>query len=185
MKTETPDQTTIPEPSANGAPAKRPNVLEPLKFVAKRDVELVGIALELRREELKNLAKKNAGEGYHRESNVMLDDAMAIELRILPQLRSQRELPLVSYDDLEKQITAIVAGPARRVVAGLDEPKASLTKTSLNGRSDRLTKELAPKITAFARDVAKAAFAAGLAARTITPEGIASEQLRSLGGRDD
>jgi hypothetical protein len=186
MKTvQSAEQTTIIDGNTNGA-AKKTGVLEPLKFVAKRDVAVTEIALQLRGEDLKNLAKKNQQEGYSFEANVMLQDAAAIEHRILPQLRSQRELPLVSFEALEKQVADSISGLTRRVVAGLDEKNANLKRDALKHRSDSLTRDLAARIASCLRDTAQAAYSAGFAARSITPEGIAAEQMRSLrGGRDD
>jgi hypothetical protein len=182
---QTTEQTTVLDGATNGA-AKKNGAIEPLKFAAKRDLVVTEFALQLRSEDLKNLAKKNQAEGYSHEAHVMLMDAAAIEDRILPQLRQQRELPLVSYEALEKQCAEAIAGLTRRAVAGLDEKNANLKKDALQRRTDSLTRDLAGRIAMCLRDTAQAAYNAGFAARSITPQGIAAEQLTALrGGRDD
>ena len=183
---KTDDQTSILE--GNGttpATAKKNSGIEPLRFIARRDVRIVEMALQRYKGELANLAKKNSAEGYTDESRQMVSDAEGIEYRILPQLRAQRELPLVSYEALEKELTNHLSGTVRAGFTGLEDLKTPPTKAAIKSRSDSLLRRLASQLAHYARDVAQGSFDEGYARSTLTAEGLALKHVARLGGRDD
>src|SRR5439155_15630015 len=84
-------------------------------------------ALTGRAEDLKKLAKKTGDEGYRREARAIQADADAIEHSILPIFREQRELPLVSVESLEQEITVALRYYVQLAFSGLGDPKVVVT----------------------------------------------------------
>ena len=153
---------------------------QPVKLASAHDFSLTTQALEHRSEELKKLVKKNQDEGYHREARAIEADVAAIEHAILPQFRSQRELPLASTEELEIAVEGALRVFIFRAFDKLDDPKAHPTGNEIRGRRDRLVETLAQRVTLFARDVAEEAFNQGYAIRQTTPEAIAARSVRTL-----
>jgi hypothetical protein len=78
---------------------------EPVVLRSAHDYSVVQTALEAHKEGLKKLAEKTTAAGYSRESKVIIADVDAIEHHILPLLRSQREIPLITHKELAKSVS--------------------------------------------------------------------------------
>lgn len=167
---------------SNAALAEEPKTKkpEPVTLRSLHDYSLTTNALEHRVEELKKLAKKNTDEGYVREARAIEADAASIEHQILPCFRNQRELPLVSEAQLEKE----VAGALRRIVfsafEGLGDPKVLTTPEMIAHRRDHALKRIAERVTAYTVEVAEDAFNQGAASRQQTSESIALRSVTTL-----
>src|SRR5689334_12432410 len=100
-------QEALPVAEAKADNGSKPPT--PVALKSAHDFALATTALEHRAEELKKLSKKNREEGYVREARSIEPDAAAIEHAILPQFRSQRELPLADFERLEKSVGEAIA----------------------------------------------------------------------------
>lgn len=174
----TPDdaQTSVLEAPVQPAP-KKP---QPVQLRAPHDFSITVTALEHRAEEIAKLAKKASEEGYAREAKAIQADADAITYSILPLFRDQLPLPLVSEEDLERDIAAAIRTGVFRAFDGLDNPKTMPTVAGIQRRRDDLIKVLADRITTFAIVVADEAFKQGLAAREQSPQRIAQRSVTDL-----
>ena len=159
-------------------PTKAPS--DTVRLRSRHDFALTTKALEVRSEDLKKLAKKADDEGYRREAKAIRADAEAIEIDILPSFRDQRELPLVSEEQLEKEIAAALRILVVRAFDGLDDPKVPPTPTSLERRRENLLEALTKRTTTYATTIADEAFNQGVAAREQSAESIAMRAVREL-----
>jgi hypothetical protein len=149
------------------------------------DFSLVTQALEFRTEDLKKLATKTAAEGYPREARAISADAEAIEHQVLPQFREQRELPFVTHEQLEKEISAALRRFVTVAFQGLGDPKVAVTASSIDYRRDELLKSLTTRLTLYVKDVAGDAFNQGIAAREQSSEAIAMRSVGTLRAQGD
>jgi hypothetical protein len=161
-------------------PAKTQKAIAPVKLRTAHDFTLTATALEARAEELKKLSKKNQEEGYSREAKSVQADADAIEYHILPAFRDQRELPLMTVEQVEKEVAGAMRSFVFRSFDGLDDPKQSITPENIRGRKERLLKTIGERVTFFAREIAERAFNEGYAARDTAPESLAMRCISSL-----
>lgn len=153
---------------------------EPVQLKSAHDYSLVTQALELRKEDLKKLATKTIAEGYTREGAVMNADATALEHHVLPAFRAQRELPLVTPEQLEKNIKAALKVPVWRAFDTLGDPKVVVTFEGIAGRKERLLDHLTLRVSLYVREVAEESYRQGMAAREQTAEAIADRQVSTL-----
>jgi SepF-like predicted cell division protein (DUF552 family) len=167
------------------APAAGPKKPEPVILRSIHDYSLTTTALESRKEELKKLAKKNTDEGYTREARAVQADADAIEHHILPSFRAQRELPLVSIDQLEKEVAGALNRFVTTAFAGLGDPKVLVTPEGIGSRKKVLLQQLATRVTLYATQLADEAFNQGVAARAQTSEALALGAIATLRAQGD
>lgn len=153
---------------------------EPVTLRSVHDYSLTVASLEHRVEELKKLAKKNSDEGYDKESRAIAADIASIEQHVLPCFRNQRELPLVTIDQLEKEIAGALRRPVTKALEGLGDPKILSTPEMISHRRESLVKTLGVKLATYVNQVAEDAFNQGLAAREQTSESIAVRALGTL-----
>lgn len=158
---------------------------EPVLLRSLHDYALTQTALESRKEELTKLAKKNLDEGYTREARAVQSDAEAIEHHILPSFRAQRELPLVSAEQLEKEVTGALARLVHIAFTGLGDPKVMHTPEGIANRKERLLQALGVRVTLFVTEVADNAFNQGVAAREQTAEALAMRSITTLRASGD
>lgn len=139
---------------------------------------MLTIALEHRQEELEKLAKKNREEHYDKEARAMDADVETIKHHILPQVRHQQELPLVTAaevrDGIAKSLHALVQSHV--VVRG----EGDKLDRSVNRAVDELSGKIASRVEAYAERVAIDAYNAGVAARESDPQSIAKRALSTL-----
>lgn len=173
--------TLLDEPEAKAKPATP----EPIILPTRHDVKIVLDALELRKDDLKKLATKTQAEGYPREAAVMSADAAALEHHVLPAFRSQRELPLVTPEQLEKNINAALKVPVNRAFEGMGDPKVIQTYESVMSRKEKLQQHLAVRVALYVREVAEEAYRQGMAAREQTAESIADCAIMTLRASGD
>jgi hypothetical protein len=173
------EDTLVSETSAT------PRKPEPIHLPTPHDHKIVADALELRKEDLKALAKKNRAEGYSREASVMDADALALEHHILPAFRSQRELPLVTHEQLSKNIETALKVPIFRAFDQLGDPKIKMTHNGIMTRRDNLLDFIAKRVVLYVKDVAEEAYRQGMAARQQTPEVIADRAIMTLRATGD
>lgn len=152
----------------------------PVALRTAHDFSLVTTALEFRKDDLTKLAKKVQEDGYAREARAITADAEAIEQHVLPQFREQRELPFVTHEQLEKEISAALTRFVRQAFQGLGDPKVVVTPASIDHRREELLKSLTTRITLYAKDVADDAFNQGIAAREQSSEAIALRSISTL-----
>jgi hypothetical protein len=162
-----------------------PKKPEPVLLRSQHDYTLVTQALDSRKEELKKLAKKNDDEGYKREARAVQADADAIEHHVLPQFRAQRELPLVTTEQLEKEIIGALSRPVTVAFEGLGDPKVRITPEGLSRRKHDLIRALAQRITLYATQLADEAFNQGVAARGQSAEALAIGAIGTLRASGD
>jgi hypothetical protein len=165
-------------------PVAAPKKPEPVVLRTAHDYSLVTVALDSRQEELKKLAKKNLDEGYTREARAISADAEAIEHHVLPQFRAQRELPLVTSEQLEKEISGALRVLVMRAFDGLSDKKVLITPEGLADRKNRLLTQLTTRISLYATQLADEAFNQGVAARSVAIAPMASasaDWLRATG----
>jgi hypothetical protein len=175
---------TQTEVLADSAPASRPSKPPVIEFRTEHDLKLAGVALEHRVEELKKLQKKNDEEGYAREARAISADAAAIEHHLLPQLRAQRELPLLSTEQLQKEVEAALSRAVHQAFEQLDNPKAAITPEGIRSRRAHLIAKLASRVIVFARELAEASWNDGYQARGQSTERLTLNALESLRGAD-
>jgi hypothetical protein len=152
---------------------------------AVHDVNLTATALEFRAEDLKKLAKKTSEEGYRREARAIQADAEAIEQSILPIVREQRTLPLVTPDVLEQEVNAALRIFVTQAFSGLGDPKVQVTPSGVASRRDVLLASLTKRVSLFALDVAEEGYKQGLAARGHTSEALAMTVIGTLRAHGD
>jgi hypothetical protein len=157
---------------------------EPVALRSQHDYSLVTDALEHRKEDLEKLAKKNEEEGYSREARAIKADLAAIEHHILPVFRDQREMPLVTHEQLAKEIAAALRPHIYRAFDGLGDPKVHVTFDGIQRRRDTLLDALALRITHFATGLADEAFNEGHAAREQSAPALARRQIGELRAQD-
>lgn len=160
--------------------AAAPKKPAPVLLRSSHDYAITTQALESREEELKKLAKKNLDEGYSREARAIQADADAIEHQILPAFREQRELPLVTSEQLEKEVGSALRTFIFRAFEGLGDPKVIVSPGAIADRREQLLKSLAKRVTIFATDLADESFNQGVAAREHTAESLALRTIGSL-----
>lgn len=177
------EQLSAIDPATNGA-AKKSTPRGELTYTSKRMPRLLERAVIDLIAKDKKTAQGVIASGYAELAEPIHRDIAELEYQVLPQVRAQRELPLVSYDDLEKRVYELVEGPTRSGFAGLDE-KGAATKAALKSRTDRTTRAVSQRMASLLSNVAKAAYAAGFAERYRTPEGLVVEQITALTGRAD
>lgn len=165
--------------------AAKPMTPEPITLPTRHDVKIVLDALELRKDDLKKLAKRTQEEGYPREAAIMNADAAALEHHVLPAFRSQRELPLVTSEQLQKNILAALKVPINRAFEGMGDPKVIMTYESVMSRKEKLHDHLALRVSLFVREVAEEAYRQGMAAREQTAESIADRSIMTLRASGD
>lgn len=159
-------------------PPKKPAPPKPVQLRSAHDYTIATQALEFRAADLKKLSTKTRDEGYPREASAIEADALAIEHVILPQFRSQQELPLITVEQLEKAIADALKMPIVNAFSGIGDPKIQISPDSVTGRKEMLVNRLVTRISLYVRAVAKESFDAGVAAREALPETLA---LRSIG----
>jgi hypothetical protein len=164
----------LDEPTAT---AKKP---EPVRLRSAHDFSLVTAALEFRTDDLKKLSKKVGEDGYHREARAISADAEAIERVVLPAFREQRELPLVTHEQLEKEITGALKRFVAHAFSGLGDPKVIVTPASVDSRKETLVATLTTRIALYVKEVADDAFNQGVAARAQTSEALAMRAIGTL-----
>lgn len=178
-----------PRTSVQGAP-------KPVQLRTARDYSLTTTALEHRAKDLSKLSKQTREEGYHAEARTIDADVGAINEYVLPLFREQRELALVTHDDLEATVKnalhatlhhfAVSSDSAARGdrdvsarVSPRNEP--GLVADRWQGkREDDLSAAIARAVTAFAVEIAESSYAAGFAAREMTPESLAKRSAFAL-----
>lgn len=158
---------------------------EPVKLRSAHDYSITQFALEQRKEGLVKLAKKTSEEGFSREARAIQADADAIEQAILPQFRQQRELPLVTHEQLEKEVGGALKIFITRAFSGLGDPKIVATPEGIASRRNLLLEDLTKRVTLCVKDVADEAFNQGAAARTHTSEALAMRQISTLRAQGD
>ena len=158
----------------------QPTTPEPIQLRTRHDVNLLIDAIESREADLLSLAKKNNEGGYPREARSQLADAAALKQFILPQLRDQQELPLVTLEDLKLRIGEALRGD----IGGhlIVRTPADQQEDALRTRENKLLEILATKITAFALEIAQSSYSAGYAARSNDPEELAARAINVLYG---
>jgi hypothetical protein len=169
--------------TAAGAPT-------PVKLRTARDFSLTTTALEHRAEDLEKLSKKTKEEGYFAEARTIDGDVGAIREIILPLFREQKELPLVTHDDLEATVkNAIHATIHRFAVSSDSASRADRVRgaDALDGgekwqgkREADLSAAIARAVASFAIEIAESSYAAGLAARDMTPLALAKRSSFAL-----
>lgn len=164
--------TTVDGPLELTSEVVPPRPPEPILLKTRRDATLLMRAVENRVTDLKKLAKDSTKEGYHLEARVMSGDAAALEWEVLPQLREQGELALVSVDTLRSAIERELRDHVE---------KARKTKMP----TEQFLSELGRRIERYARAVADAAYEAGYAARVHTSEHLAFRATRQLNANPD
>jgi hypothetical protein len=164
------------------APPKKP---QPITLRSLHDYSLVTTSLEHRKEDLKGLAKKVGLDGYSKESRAIQADAEAIEFHVLPQFREQRELPLVTFEQLEKEIAGALARPANVAFDQLAEPKVQVTPEVISRRKRTLIESLSKRIALYVQEVAENAYNQGLAAREQSAEALAVRAVGTLRAQGD
>lgn len=174
------EDTLIDEAPTTGS--KKP---EPVILKSAHDYSLTQQALEVRKEDLKKLAKKTSDEGYRREARNIQADADAIEHHILPSFRSQRELPFVTGEQLDKEIAGALSVFVARAFDGLDVPNVKLTKSGMDIRKSNLLKTLTARVSLFAIELADEAFNQGAAARQQSAEALAFRYVSTLRAAGD
>lgn len=176
-------ETLLPDEAGtkgNGKPDAKPRPPEPVQLKSAHDYSLVTAALELRKLDLTALAKKTTAEGYPREGAIMNADALALEHHVLPAFRAQRELPLVTPEQLEKNLNAALRIPIWRAFEGLGDPKVVATFEGVTVRKTKLLDGLTTRISIYVREVAEEAYRQGMASREQTPEAIADRSVARL-----
>ena len=159
--------------------AKKP---QPVELRTARDYSLATQALTSRVDDLKDLAKKNEKEQYHREAKNILADAAAIEHFILPQFRTQQELPLKTPEQVRTAIAEALRPIIRpKLVVRTGEKDAPV---SIARREEELAGQIATRVMAFAQDLFEEAYNAGHAARENTFEVFALRSMNGLYGPD-
>lgn len=153
---------------------------EAVTLRSAHDYSLTTSALEHRVEELKKLSKKNSDEGYHREARVIDADVQSIEHHVLPCFRQQRELPLVTVEQLEQEIAGALRRPVTKAFEGLGDPKVLTTPEMISHRRENLMKLLGVKLATYVNQVAEDAYNQGFAAREQTSESIAVRAIGTL-----
>lgn len=179
METQTQDQTSLTSDLSPTAPKKK---ADPVTLASPHLYDLTARALADRAEVLKKLAKDARAEGYTRQAMDFEADAAAIDAVLLPQVRMQREFPLVDGEKFEKACGDALAGIVRQAFTGLDEPKTKITKEMLDRRRDNLVRALGGKVATYARAIASAAYTHGYQVRTTSEDVIAAGELTALGG---
>lgn len=157
----------------------------PVHLATRHDYSLVTRALETEAANLIKLAKTTGQKGYGREARLMAADAMAIREHILPEFREQREMPLVTDEQVRAQIQQALRDVVRRGLVGLvaktsDEEDEEQQRSALGYRENDMLEQLAVRIEAYGAEIAEQAFAAGYAARETDPETIASRSIHAL-----
>jgi len=145
------------------------------------DFGIVIRSLEEREQQIEKLAKKNEEEGYHREARTQHADAAAIRQFILPALRGQAELPLVTGDHVRQAIAdrlRVVVRPT--VKLGTPSGDKEAQEDAFRSRETRLVEQLAIYVEHYVAAVAQEAYNAGLAAREADPEAIALRVVHAL-----
>jgi hypothetical protein len=133
---------------------QRPTAPSPVNLPARRDWTLVVEGLEKKADATAKLAAKAKDEGYHRAAREMEIDVAAINERILPVLREQREIRFVTHESALVAVTALVHEELARAVNASPRPKLP-----------ELEAAVASKVATFAELVYRAAWAHGHAAR--------------------
>ena len=164
------------------AAPKKPS---PVTLRTAHDFSLVTQALEFRKEDLTKLAKKVQEDGYAREARSISADAEAIERHVLPQFREQRELPLVTHEQLEKEIAVALTRFISAAFRGLGDPKVVVTPATIDHRREELLKSLTTRVALYVKDVADDAFNQGYAAREQTAEALAMRAIGTLRATGD
>jgi hypothetical protein len=158
---------------------------EPVILPSIHDFTLTTAALESHAEDLKSLAKKNTDGGYPREARAIQADADAITHRILPAFREQRELPLVTHEQLEKEIAGALSVIVSRGFDGLAGSKVIVTPENIVSRRKSLLNELTKRVTLYAKQLADEAFNQGVAARGQSAEALAIGAVATLRATGD
>lgn len=153
---------------------------DPIQFRTRHDIALLVDAVESRESDLLSLAKKNTEGGYPREARSQLADAAALKQFILPQLREQTELPLVTLEDLQLRIgEALRRDVSDHLIVRTPEDRQ---EDALRTRENKLLEILTTKIAAFALEIASSSYSAGYAARSNDPEELAARAVNVLYG---
>lgn len=150
----------------------------PIQLRNAHDFGIVVRALEDRGEEVDKLAKKNEEEGYVREARTQRADAAAIRQFILPTLRGQTELPLVTAEQVRAGIVARIRPLLHNALVVL-APKEK-QEDALVSRETTLAERIALYVEAYVSAVAEEAYNAGRQARESDPEAIALRMLSAL-----
>lgn len=166
--------------TAEKAPSNAAQKPEALQLRSVHDYSLTLTSLEHRVEELKKLAKKNMDEGYEREARAINADILSIEQHILPCFRNQRELPLVSHEQLQDEILGALRRHVTQAFEGLGDPKVLTTPEMIAHRRENLLKRLAVRVTLFVNEVVEDGYNQGFAAREQTSESIAMRGITTL-----
>ena len=172
--------------SPNAAAGAAP---KPVRLRTARDYSLTTTALEHRAEDLEKLSKKTKEEGYHAEARTIDGDVGAIRDIILPLFKEQRELPLVTNDDLEATVkNALHAVIHRFAVSSDSAARADRVRGAGNDAAEPwqgkreldLSAAIGRAVTSFAVEIAESSYAAGLAAREMTPHALAKRSSFAL-----
>jgi hypothetical protein len=166
-------------------PTTAPKKPEPVALRSVHDYTLTERALVAHVADLKALAKKNSDGGYPKEARAVQADADAIEHHVLPQFRAQRELPLVSHADLEKEVRGALSILVSRGFEGLAGTKIIVTPENVAGRKTSLLDALTQRVTLYAKELADNAFNQGVAARAQSAEALAVGAISTLRASGD
>jgi hypothetical protein len=176
------DLDDAPARAAAGSPPK------PVKLRTARDFSLTTTALEHRAEDLEKLSKKTKEEGYHAEARTIDGDVGAIREIILPLFREQKELPLVTNDDLEATVKNAIHATIHRFAVSSDSAARADRVRGVDGspevwqgkREAELSAAIGRAVASFAVEIAESSYAAGLAAREMTPLALAKRSSFAL-----
>lgn len=155
---------------------------QPVTLRTPHDAALVVRALEERVESLKDLAKKNEKGGYPRQAREQQGDAAALEVYVLPQFKTQQELPLATPEQVRYGIANAIRESIRNklVVRVMAKATPDDEEKSVGYRETELSDALAIRFERFATAIAEAAYEAGVAARESAPEVIALRSIDAL-----
>jgi hypothetical protein len=169
---------------------------KPVTLRTARDFSIATTALEHRVEDLEKLSKKTKEEKYFTGAREIDADIGAIKEFILPLFREQKELPLVTHDDLRATIKNTLHAVIHRFAVSSDSankplnpartPTAdrfdeSATAERFQGkREEDLAESIGRAVAAFAVEIAESSYNAGLAARELTPEALAKRSAFAL-----
>lgn len=167
------------------APAAERKKPEPVTLRTAHDYSLVSRALGNEKEVLAKLASKTKDAGYPREARAIQADADAIEHHVLPSFNAQRELPLVSAEQLEKEIHGALRRFVYNAFDGLGNPSVVVTPGGIASRRDALLKDLTTRVLLYATEIADEAFNQGYAAREQTAEALAMRAVHTLRAQGD
>lgn len=175
--------TSIFAHDETAAPTRQPTPA-PVTLRTPHDAALVVKAIETRTEDLKKLAKNNESAGYQRHARDQRADAAALEIYVLPQFKSQQELPFATSDQVRAGIANALRDVVRNRILVRMGPVVSEEEKqrSVGDREKELLDGISVRVERFAEALAQAAYEAGVAARESAPEALAIRSLDAMYG---